>query len=121
MGPEMAKRISLVRYYDQALPLDNRCGTIDLEPWVHLPDRTAGCNNINVMVIDWQGRMALCCNDFLVENGHGDLKTASARELWHRSQELRRDIFLGRYDLEICQICVGKKPMPWRQRIAPTR
>jgi hypothetical protein len=110
LEPSIADRIIPVRYYDQALALDNRCGTIQLQPWVCLPDRTAGCHNITSMVIDWQGRVPLCCNDFLVAHGHGDVNTASVKEIWERSRALRKEIFLGHYELEVCQICTGQRP-----------
>ena len=110
LKPRIADRIIPVRYYDRAIPLDNRCGTIQLQPWVRLPDRTAGCHNITSMVIDWQGRVPLCCNDFLVAHGHGDVNTASIKEIWERSRPLRKEIFLGHYELEVCQICTGQRP-----------
>jgi 8-amino-3,8-dideoxy-alpha-D-manno-octulosonate transaminase len=105
----LAQRISPVRYYDQSLALDNRCGTIALPSWARLPDRLAGCHNITSMVIDWQGRVPLCCNDFLVANPLGDVNESSVQEIWDRSRPLRREIFLGNFQLEACRICTGLK------------
>ncbi len=112
LEPSLANRVFLVRYYDQMLPLDNRCGAVRLKPGVRLPNRTAGCHNITSMVIDWQGRVPLCCNDYDVSNPLGDLKASSAKEIWDRSRLLRRDIFLGRYELEACRICTGQQLSP---------
>jgi GTP 3',8-cyclase len=109
LEPKYAQRISPVRYYDQSLPLDNRCGSIELDSWVRLPDRGAGCHNITSMVIDWKGRVPLCCNDFLVANPLGDVNHASVKEIWERSRPLRQQIFLGNYQLQACRICTGLK------------
>lgn len=107
--PRWAQHISPVRYYDQSLPLDNRCGSIQPEPGVRLPDRSAGCHNITSMVIDWRGVVPLCCNDFLVANPLGDVNHASVKEIWEGSRPLRKQIFLGHYQLEACRICTGTK------------
>ena len=61
------------------------------------------------MVIDWQGRVPLCCNDFLVANPHGDVNQASVRDIWERSRPLRKQIFLGHYELPACRICTGQR------------
>lgn len=65
----------------------------------------AGCSNVNSLMIDYEGKSALCCNDFFAANGHGSLETMSVEALWRESRPVRKQIYLGVFDKPICQIC----------------
>jgi Iron-sulfur cluster-binding domain len=76
---------------------------------VAIPDRSAGCDSSEVLTISYTGKVALCCNDYFVSNGHGDLNELSVQELWRRSALLRLRLFVGDYKQEICRVCTGQQ------------
>jgi 8-amino-3,8-dideoxy-alpha-D-manno-octulosonate transaminase len=64
-----------------------------------------GCSLVNSLAINYQGDTALCCNDFHAANGHGNVAETSVGDLWRRSRPVRKRIYLGQFDKQICQIC----------------
>ena len=105
IDPKLALRITRVKYYANEVPLSNRGGIIHLESSQKKNNRTGGCDAVNVLVVDYKGETALCCNDFFVVNGYGNIKDISVKEIWKQSKRSRNNIFSGHYHLEICQNC----------------
>ena len=64
-----------------------------------------GCPSSGVLVINYQGKTPLCCNDFLVQYGFGDLNNISVKKLWADSRPRRQRIYFAEYDLDICRNC----------------
>ncbi len=67
--------------------------------------RGVGCSLVNSLAINYEGETALCCNDFFAANGHGSVAEVSVGELWKLSRPVRKRIYLGQFDKEICRIC----------------
>lgn len=106
-----ASRVHTVRYWDMTT-MDNRGGSIDLPESFDRQDRSKGCGSSEILTIDYRGHIALCCNDFEVANGHGDLNTLSVQDAWLQSAELRRRIYRGDYQLPLCRTCAYGEPPP---------
>lgn len=107
LEPELVKKIKRVRYYEDEMALSNRGGVVQLADSREKIDFRTGCNFITMLTVNYEGNTALCCNDFFVTNGHGSLKDLSIAEIWTESAKQRQDIFLGKYNLSICQKCVS--------------
>jgi radical SAM protein with 4Fe4S-binding SPASM domain len=69
-----------------------------------------GCSLVNSLAINHEGETALCCNDFHAANGHGNVADTSVGDLWRRSRPVRKRIYLGKFDKQICQICNVGQP-----------
>ena len=67
--------------------------------------RGTGCSLVNSLAINYEGETALCCNDFFADNGHGNVAELSVGDLWRRSRPVRKRIYLGYFEKEICQAC----------------
>lgn len=68
------------------------------------------CIRYSHLVIDCYGNTALCCNDYFAENGYGNITEFSLKEIWKRSEAVRRDLYTGNHmSIKLCQKCVGYK------------
>jgi MoaA/NifB/PqqE/SkfB family radical SAM enzyme len=80
------------------------------------------------LMIDWDGGVLLCCNDWLRQaEGLGNLRDADVVELWRgaRLQEIRRRLAAGDRSGAACRVCdvdgmrVGRESFEeWRARSA---
>jgi len=61
------------------------------------------------MVIDYQGNVVLCCNDYHSSIVLGNLVKENLMSIWNKesNKQLRQNINKGVFDLEICRKCVG--------------
>lgn len=61
----------------------------------------------NNLVIDVDGNILLCCNDFFGRYKMGNIKEKSLIEIWNdaRYRRLRKEISEGKFTLEICKKC----------------
>lgn len=105
LDEQTCSKIVRVRYYGHDGPLTNRAGLVTLPKEQAMIDRRAGCSWVNMLVVNCDGEVPLCCNDFHVVNGFGSLKHNSVKEIWTHSRRLRKEINSGKYDLEICLAC----------------
>lgn len=102
------KCVTTIEMFNKDVALANRGGLIDLSKhkrssqlrWPY-----GGCMAVHDLEIDYRGRTALCCNDFHVENGFGDLNRIPLRQLWESGKDRRKKIYFGQYDLDICRNC----------------
>lgn len=92
--------------FEQETPLYNRGGLVEVatvasEPRCVQPQ--------NPLVIDWQGNVVLCCNDYHSEITFGNVAEENLIKIWHsqRFTETRKSLKLGDYDFAICRRCVG--------------
>ena len=61
------------------------------------------------VVIDVNGNVLLCCNDFLGKYKFGNITDVSLINIWNSKEmtSVRRDLLTGNFNLNICQKCVG--------------
>lgn len=86
--------------------LHNRGGSLDINL-----SKEAGpiaCQYIRYPVIDVQGNVVLCCNDYHGKHILGNVMERSLLDIWHDPSNitLRKRIYHGKLDLKICQECV---------------
>ncbi len=84
----------------------NRGGEIKVE---NIPDLPSCLYPPKEVVIDWQGNILLCCNDYHSTIKFGNVKNKKLIEIWDspRYKKIRRELKNKKYDLEICKKCVG--------------
>lgn len=60
-------------------------------------------------VIDYQGNVVLCCNDYEVEHTFGNVGETPLLDIWNqpRFKTLRRELRHGRFELDICKSCAA--------------
>ncbi|MBF0152654.1 MAG: radical SAM/SPASM domain-containing protein [Magnetococcales bacterium] len=101
-------KILITPTYEPQTPLSNRGGLVDLQKHQHEAVHNwpnGGCTSVSSLVINYQGKVALCCDDFFARFGHGDLNETPLRTVWEDSREKRRRIYFANYELPICQTC----------------
>jgi len=92
--------------FDENTPLYNRGGLVD--PVV--VDCKPRCSYFdNPLTIDYAGNVILCCNDYFSSTKFGNLKDKKLMSIWnsYHYRKIRKDLRNEKYDLEICQKCVG--------------
>ncbi len=64
----------------------------------------------NPLIVDYQGNILLCCNDYFGSVNFGNINEKSLLEIWdsEKFKSLRKRLRRGIYDLPICRKCVGK-------------
>jgi cyclic pyranopterin phosphate synthase len=93
---------------DLATPLYNRGGEVDVPvlqiPRCRIPD--------NPLVIDYQGDVVLCCNDYHGSVVLGNVLETPLIEIWKSPnyRGLRRNLRRGHFTLPICLRCAGLEP-----------
>jgi MoaA/NifB/PqqE/SkfB family radical SAM enzyme len=105
--PDAKRKIRLHSYYEGKEPMYNRGETLAMGKDLRLYDYSKGCYWGTSVVINYEGKVVLCCNDFHAEHTFGDLSFQSLSKVWQRSKKIRQEIFLGKYTLEICKKCTG--------------
>lgn len=63
----------------------------------------------NVLTIDFDGNVVLCCNDYLSTIKWGNVKTEKILDIWQKTgfKKLRAQLRRGNFELEICRICAN--------------
>lgn len=86
--------------------LHNRGGELDLE--LNKKARPIGCNYVLHPVIDVEGNIVLCCNDYKGKHIMGNVMERHLYDIWKDPNNvwLRNKIYRGSLDLKICQECV---------------
>lgn len=61
------------------------------------------------MVIDVDGNVVLCCNDYYGSTQFGNVMQTPILSIWHSSAmtNLRKRLLQGKFDLSICRMCAG--------------
>ncbi len=64
------------------------------------------------MVIDVDGNVILCCNDYYGVHKFGNITTTPILEIWYSPEmsRLRARLLSGHFDLPICCTCAGVEP-----------
>jgi len=86
--------------------LHNRGGELDLE--LKKNSRPVGCSYVLYPVIDVEGNIVLCCNDYKGKHILGNVMERHIYDIWTDPNNvwLRNKIYRGSLDLQICQECV---------------
>lgn len=97
--------IEYTKFVDET-PLHNRGGLVEVTT-VSTEPRCAQPRN--PLVIDWEGNVVLCCNDYHSEVVFGNVREQNLIDIWHSSEftKMREQLRQGRYELPICRRCVG--------------
>jgi len=63
------------------------------------------------LIIGIDGDVLLCCNDYHGENTFGNVRQLSIQDIWNseRMRQIRKELLIGRTELNICQICTGRR------------
>lgn len=61
------------------------------------------------IVIDYNGKVILCCNDYFSKYVFGDLNKEKLMDIWNKDnfKKIRKDLHKGIFKLDICKKCVG--------------
>ncbi len=83
----------------------NRGGNLDIEIKKKPPIM---CGYVLYPVIDVNGSMVLCCQDFNSDYQLGNISERHIIDIWNDPMNIaiRRNIFLGKFDLSICKQCL---------------
>ena len=106
LGPAQRKRVRYKQFSDNTY-LFNRGGLVK-------PRHVRQLGNCyypsNVVVVDCQGNVVLCCNDYKSKYIFGNLKSERLMDVWDKNgySEARENLRRGDFNLEICRICSGK-------------
>jgi len=90
--------------------LVNRGGTV---PLVNVKLLDSCVDPSRYLSITYDGKVLICCNDYLEETVLGNLQSESLMSVWRKDKykKLRSDIKHGIFNLRICQVCgYGKLP-----------
>ena len=107
MHPRKKVRASFSEFNNQT-PLFNRGGLVHPKKILYEP----ACSwPNNALVIDVEGNVILCCNDYLSSIKLGNVKDEKVLEIWEskKYRNLRKGFLRGKYPLKICKKCVGIK------------
>ncbi len=66
-----------------------------------------GCNWALKMVISASGNYLICCNDYDEGNVIDNVAKNSIRDMWFKTRDERKNLYLANFEREICKICVG--------------
>ena len=101
--------IDIVYNKSEDLNLYNRGGLVEANPKYQ---RSKCFNPTEEVIIDYQGNVILCCNDYLGSINFGNLKNNSFAEIWRNESfsRIRRELRKGIFQLNICRECVGLAP-----------
>ncbi|MBF0589137.1 MAG: radical SAM protein [Magnetococcales bacterium] len=101
------QRTFLNTFFRPDTVLSNRGGAVDIPDASKSQAFPEGCAQAhNSLIIDYRGKVALCCNDFAMPHDMGDCNTMHVREILQKRAPLTKAIYFGRYNLEICKNCV---------------
>ncbi|MFX1453246.1 MAG: SPASM domain-containing protein, partial [Promethearchaeota archaeon] len=94
--------------FDSKIPLYNRGGLVEPEIVNYKPR----CDLYdNPLVIDYDGNVILCCNDYLSSIKFGNLEKKSLMSIWNSKnyRKIRRQLRKQIYSLPICKRCTGRE------------
>ncbi len=92
----------------ETTPLFNRGGLVEPDIKIRFEKCRAPSD---VVVIDYQGNVILCCNDFFSSVVFGNVEKEFLIQIWKKPfyKKVRKDTRQGIIDLDICKKCVGVK------------
>lgn len=106
VGDKMwSERVEYLRYVDtDTVLLMNRGGIIN----TNRRNSMKSCEQVSDLIIDYEGNVLLCCQDYLSKNVFGNLKNEGVMEVWNKKhfKSLRDKINGGIWSAEICRKCV---------------
>jgi len=91
---------------DDSIPMYNRGGLVNPK----IVDYYPRCRlSKNPVVIDYDGNVILCCNDYHSSIKFGNVRNKTLLEIWNcfEYRNIRRELQKGIYSLPICKKCVG--------------
>ncbi|MGB5920015.1 radical SAM protein [Arcobacter sp.] len=104
---EYSKKIVAYNYYKGERVMTTRAGTIQIDKsQFQVVSVEGGCVWSTRLVINYDGVIPLCCDDFHADNAHGDLKKTPLKEIWESSVKKRKHIFNGDFKLAPCLKCL---------------
>ncbi len=106
LPPSIKKKIRY-RVLSDDLPLSTRGGLVE----VRRPIRKRFCFQASTdAIIDYQGNVVLCCNDFNTEYIFGNIEDRHILDIWNRPEfkKVRKQLRRGDFREEICKACSGK-------------
>jgi len=61
----------------------------------------------NTLIIDYKGRVLLCCDDYLSKYSFGDVNNEKLIDIWKKEEytKVRRNLINGIFNLDICKNC----------------
>jgi len=103
------KKIKIIySKFENDTPLYNRGGLIkpvkvDFSPRCLKPH--------NPLIVDADGYVILCCNDYFSSVKFGNLAKEKLIDIWNKPayRKIRKDLRSGNFKLDICRKCVGSK------------
>ena len=104
--PNDAKRRFRYRIMTDDLPLSTRGGLVEVKK----PVKKKFCYQASTdAVVDYEGNVLLCCNDFNAEHVFGNIRDDHIIDIWNRREfkEVRRQLRRGVFKEEICKACSG--------------
>jgi len=92
--------------YDRAMLLYNRGGLIKVSTPRSVPN--CGLDNYSCVVIDYDGNVVLCCNDYLSTVTFGNVREKKLLEIWRgeRYRAVREEIRKLNFTLPLCRRCI---------------
>lgn len=92
--------------FEQNMTLLNRGGLIDRQPSFKLK---ICFEPTKAVAVDYQGKVVLCCNDYLGTVVLGTLKNQRLIDIWEskRYKEIRKELRRGLFNYDICKKCSG--------------
>jgi radical SAM protein with 4Fe4S-binding SPASM domain len=60
-------------------------------------------------IIDYEGNVLLCCNDYKIEHVFGNIEDKHILEIWNQPdyKKVRRELRKGIFKFDICKACTG--------------
>lgn len=98
--------LSVTNWTAPGRDLSNRGGLVNDHRVQYVPQ--FGCGRALDMQIDFEGNVLVCCEDFYSKNSFGNVTTERLGDIWKNSEPQRKNIYLGKYEKEICKICAGQ-------------
>ncbi len=89
--------------------LSNRGGEVTVKKLLNTQYIKSCDQPSNAMQIDYQGNVALCCNDYHSSIKFGNVNNERIIDIWKKPayEKIRKDTMKGIFNLKICQVCVG--------------
>jgi len=105
--PYSVKKKLRYRVLNDDQPLSTRGGLVEVKK----PITKKFCYQASTdVVIDCDGNVLLCCNDFYTEHIFGNIREDHILQIWNKPEfkKLRRDLRKGEFREKICKACAGK-------------
>lgn len=105
LTPDLKKKITL-QVFNEDTTLSNRGGLVEPVKTERMEKCTFPATS---MIVDYQGNVVLCCNDYFSRIKFGNLKTEKLIGIWKKKHyaQLRREISSGKFNLDICKKCTN--------------